>query len=108
MAVDELIERLRTLIDDRCGDGPSGPNYDPELLEVLNEAADALEAAREDAEAVRTAITTAPKCRLLEVQSLGLDDPDWPVLDWMVKSGKRFRIVDDDAIDQARGKGVQS
>lgn len=43
---EDLIERLRTLIDARCGGGPSGPNYDPELLEVLNEAADALEAAQ--------------------------------------------------------------
>jgi hypothetical protein len=43
-----LIERLHRLISDRCGDGPSGPNYDPELLDVLSEAAAALEAARED------------------------------------------------------------
>ena len=73
-------------------------------MQLLREAAAALEAAREDAEAVRTAITTAPKCRLLEVQSLGFDDPDRPVLEWMIKSGKRFRIVDEAAIDQVRGK----
>lgn len=54
----DLIERLHTLINDRCGDGPSGPNYDPELLEVLSEAAAALEAARADA---WQPIETAPK-----------------------------------------------
>ena len=44
--VTDLIERLQRLISDRCGNGPSGPNYDPVLLDVLSEAADALEAAR--------------------------------------------------------------
>ena len=42
---EDLIERLRELIDNRCGDGPSGPNYDPELLDVLSEAAAAIESA---------------------------------------------------------------
>lgn len=42
----KLIERLQRLISDRCGNGPSGPNYDPALLDVLSEAASALEDAR--------------------------------------------------------------
>ena len=45
MMREDLIERLRELIDNRCGDGPSGPNYDPELLDVLSEAAAAIESA---------------------------------------------------------------
>jgi len=48
--VNDLIERLHGLISDRCGDGPSGPNYDPELLDVLSEAAAALEAARAESD----------------------------------------------------------
>lgn len=36
-------ERLRELAAQRAGDGPSGPAYDPELLEALTEAADALD-----------------------------------------------------------------
>lgn len=40
-------ERLRALADERAGDGPSGPHYDPELLDALTNAADQIEAMTE-------------------------------------------------------------
>jgi len=36
---EEVVKRLTSVIFDRAGDGPSGSQYDPELLEVGVEAA---------------------------------------------------------------------
>lgn len=52
----DLVERLRELAYARAGDGPSGPNYDPELLDALTGAADRiahLERVQEAADAMR-------------------------------------------------------
>lgn len=44
----DLVERLRSVAYDRAGDGPSGPAYDPELLEVMTDAADEIERLRKE------------------------------------------------------------
>lgn len=46
-------ERLRMLAADRASDGPGGPLYDPELLDVVSEAADYIDRLEEVVAAAR-------------------------------------------------------
>lgn len=71
---------------------------DPDTMKLYDQPA--IDALRAEVELLRSVIDAAPRCRLLEVQCSGFDDPDRPVLDWMVKSGKRFAIIDTGALGE--------
>lgn len=92
MAVDDLIERLREVADEAGahGYGVSG---------LLREAADALEAAREDAERWRHAR------RILTVEDIESAQDMFDAFG--LEGNEHENRKADAAIDQARGKGVQ-
>jgi len=84
----DLIERLRALA------GKFGMAYAD--LDTIEEAADALEAAREDAERYRWLRSLDGSCDAAACVNINIG------FDWIEQHGEQL----DAAIDQARGKGI--